>query len=84
MYVSPSVEFQYLEFPRHRDPGSLRSREVCPHCKRELVEYRFCAGGVPIGTWSCAEHGNVQPMKSAISNPAMSGASAAVDLIAQP
>ena len=84
MRIFPSGALQYRPLPRQRDPGSLRAREVCPHCKRELVEYRFCAGGVPIGTWSCAEHGDVQPMKSAISNPAMPGASAAVDLIAKP
>jgi hypothetical protein len=84
MPISPRVEFQPRPLPRHREPGSLRAREVCPHCKRELVEYRFGADGVTISTGSCAEHGDVPPMKSAISNPAMPRASAAVDLIAQP
>lgn len=84
MPIFPSGALQYRPLPRQRDPGSLRAREVCPHCKRELVEYRFCADGVTISTGSCAEHGDVPPMKSAISNPAMPGASAAVDLIAKP
>ena len=84
MYVSPSVEFQYLEFPHRRDPGSLRSREVCPHCKRELVEYRFCADGALISTWSCGKHGDVQPMKSVISNPAIPREGAAAGPVIQP
>jgi len=86
MPISPSVEFQRLEqaHPRHREPSSLRSREVCPHCKRELTEFRFCVDGVPISTWSCAEHGDVQPMKSAISNPTRPGESTIADSIIQP
>jgi hypothetical protein len=83
MYVSPSVAFQYLEFPRHRDPGSLRSRQVCPRCQRELIEYRFCADGVPISTRSCAEHGDVRPVRSAISNPAIPRESAAAGPVTQ-
>ena len=83
MTFSPSVECQRLELPRHREPSNLRSHEVCPHCKRDLAEYRFCADGVLISTWSCGEHGDVQPMKSVISNPAMPGESTTVDPIAQ-
>jgi len=50
MPIFPSGAFQYRPLPRQRDPSSLRAREVCPHCKRELVEYRFCADGVTIST----------------------------------
>lgn len=84
MPLSSSVECQYLALPRHREPSSLLAREVCPHCKHALVEYRFYADGVPISTWSCAEHGEVQPMRSAVSNSAVPSESAAAGPTIQP
>ena len=84
MPISPRVEFQPRPLPRHREPSSLRACEVCPHCKRELAEYRFCADGVLISTWSCAEHGDVQPMRSAVSHPAIPSESAAAGPITRP
>jgi hypothetical protein len=82
--ASPSVELQRLEFPRRREPSSLLPQEVCPHCQRELIEYRFCADGLPISTWSCAEHGDVRPVRSAISNPAIPREGAAAGPVTQP
>jgi hypothetical protein len=43
--------------------------DVCPHCKAPLHHHRFPAAGVVLVTYHCARHGDVVPMRSAISNP---------------
>jgi hypothetical protein len=55
-----------------------------PQNENCCIEYRFCADGVPISTWSCAEHGDVRPARSAISNPAIPREGAAAGPVTQP
>lgn len=53
----------------HRDPASLVGRDVCPHCKRPTMAYRFTTpDGVPVETHHCTEHGDVRPMRSHVIN----------------
>lgn len=73
MNLPTGAEFRRPPPLHHRNPDDLTVWKVCPHCKRELAEYRFYADGVPISAWSCVEHGDVQPMRSAVSDPAPSG-----------
>lgn len=57
-----------MQRPEHPRSGP---RDVCPHCKRETAVYRFLTpDGCRIETHTCAEHGDVPPMRSAIINPA--------------
>ncbi len=45
----------------------LIANEACPHCQRDLTEYRFTTGdGLPIITYHCAEHDDVIPMHGTI------------------
>lgn len=57
-----------MEWPRplHRDPTTLRPKQVCPHCKRKTVEHRFTTDGHPVITHHCPEHREVVPMRSVI------------------
>lgn len=54
---------------RYRDPNTLTSREVCPHCRRETTRHGFTT---PDGHWlethHCREHGDVAPMRSVVVN----------------
>ena len=61
-----------LQRPEHPRAGP---RNVCPHCKRETAVYRFLTpDGCRIESHTCAEHGDVPPMLSAIVNPALPAA----------
>lgn len=42
--------------------------DVCPHCKVPVSSHRFECEGVMITTYHCPEHGDVVPMRSAVSN----------------
>jgi hypothetical protein len=61
--ITTTVEWQR---PIYRDPTTLRPKQVCPHCKRKTVEYRFLTDGHPVITHHCTEHRDVIPMRSAI------------------
>lgn len=52
--------------PIYRDPKTLNSKQVCPHCKRETVVYAFLIDSHPVITHHCPEHRGVIPMRSAI------------------
>ena len=44
--------------------GDLLAAAVCPHCQRDLAEYRFTTDdGLPIITYHCLEHGDVIPLR---------------------
>ena len=61
--------------PARRVESLLPTRDVCPHCKRETAVYRFLTpDGCRIESHTCAEHGDVPPMLSAIVNPALPAA----------
>ncbi len=54
----------------YRDPNTLTSWDVCPHCRREAIRYGFTApDGHWLETWHCREHGDVAPMRSVVVNP---------------
>jgi hypothetical protein len=61
--IAATVEWQR---PIYRDPTMLRPEQVCPHCKRKTVEYRFLTDGPPVITHHCSEHRDVIPMRSVI------------------
>ena len=53
----------------YRDPSTLKTQYVCPHCKRELATTSVhCDGHVFIVSGACREHGAVVPMRSAVTN----------------
>lgn len=50
-----------------RSDDMLAAAEACPHCLRDLTEYRFTTDdGLPIITYHCAEHGDVIPVRGLI------------------
>lgn len=61
--IATTVEWQR---PIYRDPTTLRSEQVCPHCKRKTTEYRVMTDGYPVVTHRCSEHREVIPMRSVI------------------
>lgn len=62
-FIAATAEWQR---PIYRDPMTLRSEQVCPHCKRKTMEYRFWTDGHPVITHHCPEHHDVIPMRSVI------------------
>lgn len=54
------------KLPMPVPPGfddKLTANEACPHCQRDLTEYRFTTGdGLLIITYHCAEHDDVIPL----------------------
>lgn len=44
-------------------------RDVCPHCKCETQPYSVVCDDHPFSTHHCPNHGDVVPMRSAVSNP---------------
>ncbi|MBS1221839.1 MAG: hypothetical protein H6R23_1459 [Proteobacteria bacterium] len=61
--IGAAVERQH---PLYRDPKTLRSEQVCPHCKRKTVEYHFMTDGHLIIAHHCPEHRDVIPLRSVI------------------
>jgi hypothetical protein len=64
--TSSSVATEEWLRPLHRDPTTLRSKLVCPHCKRKTVEHRFLTDGHRVVTHHCPEHREVVPMRGVI------------------
>lgn len=64
-----TIALQAPAHPRYRDPESLTTTEVCPHCHKPATSYRFTTpdGGL-LETWHCKEHGDVCPKRSHIAN----------------
>ena len=50
-----------------RDPATVPVRDVCPHCKRVAVVFAVGCNGHQFSTWHCPEHGDVVPVRSAVS-----------------
>lgn len=60
--------------PAHyRDPTTLMTWEVCPHCKQPTDVFLVSCDGHVIETHRCREHGDVVPMRSAVVNARTSG-----------
>ena len=53
----------------YRNPADLTAMDVCPRCNVPLFRQHFNSNGVDIVTWHCAEHGDVVPKRSHVSNP---------------
>lgn len=65
-FVRFSIANREGQHPLYRDPTTLRPEQVCPHCKRKTVEYRFMADGHLVISHHCPEHRDVIPMRSVI------------------
>ena len=73
MSSSHGADGQPPPLPCPREPSSPCTRKVCPRCKRELGRYSFWIGEVLIETWSCIEHGDIQPRRGVTGNLSLPG-----------
>lgn len=64
-----TLEFQRPEYPLVRRMEDTPIHDVCPHCKVPVSSYHFECDGIMIISYHCQEHGDVVPMRSAVSNP---------------
>lgn len=55
----------------YREPESLEEMDVCPHCKVETQVFLVSCEGHVFETHRCVDHGDVQPMRSAVFNSPM-------------
>ena len=54
----------------YRDPASLITHDVCPHCKQATTIYIVSCDGHTFDAHRCRSHGDVAPMRSHIVNEA--------------
>ncbi len=53
---------------QHRPPEAVPIYRVCPHCKRQVFVFAFRTGEYVNETFTCVEHGDITPIRSAVVN----------------
>lgn len=69
--IRASIALQAPERRRYRDPGELGAMDACPHCRQRLARHEFTTpDGLKLATWHCKEHGDVLPVRTAMTSNA--------------